>query len=147
MTKQDGLFSSILMRVHSMLAGSGIEIEDITHNQYQEAYFLRKSDVVTRINIAYSGKGKVTGVLAVQKDPLTDEGLRLLAPFMGHQMSTVPEDGKVFTFDQPFLNEYHARLLPLMLERHIRIADVVARQWCQRYTFSRDSEVAIVDIF
>ena len=146
MTEQDGLAFSILKRVQAILATSGIEIEGITHNQYQEAYFFRRGEEVARLNIAYSAQGKVTGIMAVQKDPLSDDLTGLLAPLLGHQVWTVPEEGKVFTFDQPFLNEYHARLLVVTAERQIRIADVAPRDYCQRYTFSRDSEVAVVDI-
>ncbi len=147
MTKQDGLPFSILMRVQSILATSGVEIEDIAHNQYQEAYFFRRGDVAARVNIAYNGRGKVAGVVASQKDPLSDELARLLEPLIGHQVLTVLEEEKVFTFGEPFLNEYHARLTSLALEHQISVADVAPRDYCQRYTFSRDSEVAVVDIF
>ncbi len=146
MTEQDGLGFSILKRVQAILATSGIEIEGITHNQYQEVYFFRRDDAVARLNIAYNGRGKVTGVMAVQKDALSDELVRLLTPFVGYQVPIIPEKERVFTFDQPFLNDYHARLLSLTQKRQISIADVTAREWCQRYTFSRDSEVAVVDI-
>jgi hypothetical protein len=46
----------------------------------------------------------------------------------------------------PFLKELHDRLVPLLEARGIGVAALDERQWCQRYTFTRQDEIAVVDI-
>ena len=52
-----------------------------------------------------------------------------------------------FSFEEDFLNQLHHRLIPLAEEREIVIQNVVKHPWSLRYTFNRESEVAVYDIF
>lgn len=149
MTEQDGLPYAILMQVGSALAGSGVEIEDIGHNQYQEAYYFRRDGASVRVNISYNSRGKVGSIVAVQTDPLSADILQLISHLTGRTLSSPRgdfDDTEVH-FNKPFLNDFHARLRTLMGDRDIHIADVVEQQWCQRYTLERSDEVATLDIW
>jgi tRNA A37 threonylcarbamoyladenosine biosynthesis protein TsaE len=157
LTEEDGILFGILMQVHSALAGTGIEIESIAHNQYQEAYFFHRDGASARINIPYNGKGKIGRVMSTQTDTLSEELRRLLEPLTagvalvnrstsstaaGHE-----EGDLVGRISKDFLREFHTRLLPLTRERGIQIADLAEKPWCQRYTFARESDSAVVDVW
>lgn len=148
LSEQDGVLFAILGQVQALLEGAGIEIESIVHNQYQEAYFFRRGDETARLNIAYNAKGRVKGVAAVQKDPLSEDLARRLGGLTDRPLPT--GTGVVATaggLSRPFLQEYHDRLEPMFKERRIRIANLVERPWCVRYAFERDGEVATIDIW
>ena len=50
-------------------------------------------------------------------------------------------------FSKQFLNDLHEKVLKLCDARGIIVQKVVEQQWCQRYSFSRDSEVAVYDVW
>ena len=149
MTEQDGLPYAILMQVGSALAGSGVEIEDIGHNQYQEAYYFRRDGDSARVNISYNSRGKVGSIVPVQTDPLSADILRLTSHLTGRTLSSPRGDfdDTEVRFDKQFLNDFHVRLRTLMGDRDIHIADVAEQQWCQRYTLTRSDDIAVIDIW
>ncbi|WP_262031064.1 AAA family ATPase [Microvirga sp. Mcv34] len=157
LTEQDGILFGILRQVQAALKGSGIEIEGIVHNQYQEAYFFHRDGASTRLNIAYNGRGKVGRIMPVQACALSDELCQRLGAMVDKILLPVSQArslsgtgvtcGADYRPNQDFLGEFHARLLPLAQERGIRIADVAEKQYCQRYTFARDSAAVVVDIW
>lgn len=149
-SEQDGVLFAILIQVNAFLDGSGIEIEEIIHNQYQEAYYFRRDEAAARLNIAYNSRGRVKGVAAVKKDPLGDDLTRLLAALIDRPLP--PGGGGKATegsvgFSKPFLQDYHNRLEPMLQERNVRISSVAERPWCVRYALDRDGEVATIDIW
>ncbi|WP_419532922.1 AAA family ATPase [Endozoicomonas sp.] len=139
---------TILERVKSLIAGHAIEIDDIIHNQYQEAYVFKRKNNFARINITYSGKNKVTNVVDAQTTELGSYVADLLASLKN---SALPVKTAIqlpsFQFEKAFLNDFHQRLSLLTGDHGISIQDVTSHQWSQRYTFVRDSEVAIFDIY
>jgi tRNA A37 threonylcarbamoyladenosine biosynthesis protein TsaE len=151
-TPQHGAPYAILQLVRAALQGSGVVIEDIVHNQYQEAYLLRREGEATRVNFSYSGRGKITDVAAPQGGPLGGEMMRLLGHLRGRPVLSPGGAGQSsagveIRFSRPFLQEYHLRLTPIMERREIRIAAVDEKQWNLRYTFARGNEVAVMDVF
>ena len=62
---------SVLAEIRKLMAGTGIVINDVFHNQYQEVYHFRREGEFARIDIAYNGRSKITSVAAPQ---LTDLG-------------------------------------------------------------------------
>lgn len=148
---RDGVMFAILGQVQALLEGTGIEIESIVHNQYQEAYFFRRGEEAVRLNIAYNGRGRVTSVTAVQKDPLSEDLARRLGGLTDRPLPTwtgaVEAVAAAGGLSRPFLQEYHDRLEPMLRERRIRIASLVERPWCVRYAFERDGELATIDIW
>ncbi|WP_246663647.1 ATP-dependent DNA helicase [Phyllobacterium endophyticum] len=152
MSLQQRFRADVLSRARGLLADTGIEIEDVAHHQYQEAFYLRRDAETARMNISYNGRLQITRVNAPQVGTFADELCGIFAPLVGQVVTpAVPATtSPVFqaTSDRPFLNEFHNRILPLLDSRQIRVTSVKEQQWSQRYTFARGNEAAVVvDIF
>ncbi|GEO12637.1 ATP-dependent DNA helicase [Microvirga aerophila] len=145
--------SGVLAKIRVILSDTGIVIDDVAHHQYQEAYYLSRGAATCRVNISYNGKFKIGSVMPQQTGPLGEELRALLAPLVGQNWSA-PMSAAAGTATGlgagpalPFLRDLHDRLLPLLEPRSIRVASLEERQWCQRYTFAREGDTAVVDIF
>lgn len=138
----------LLTKVRALLADSEVGIDHIDHNQYQEAYYFRRGDELARINIGYGNRGKVSSLQLASPSHVGSEVLRCLASLKDVPI-VVPTNTStdVFSFDKPFLNEFHGRVDALARSEGILIHDVVPRAWCQRYRFVRGEEVAVYDVF
>lgn len=139
---------ALLVKVRGLLAAARVDIDRIDHNQYQESYYVRRDDLLARINIAYGNRGKVTALRLQSPSTFGSEVLALLhslkdAPVVA---SHNPSPGQ-FGFDKPFLNEFHGRVETLAVSEGIHIQDVAALPWCQRYSFVRDGEIAVYDVW
>jgi YD repeat-containing protein len=145
-------FFGILQLVQAALQVSGIVIENVVHNPWQEAYSFRREGEATRVNFSYDGRGRLTGIAAPQGGSLGDEMMRLLGYLRFPHVLPIPEGagegsaGMEIRFSRPFLQEYHVRLVPIMEQRGIRIAAAEEKQWNLRYTFARGAEVAVMDV-
>lgn len=143
----------VLARVRDLLAGTDIEIDDVAHHQYQEAFYLRRDLDTARANISYNGKFKITAVVVPSAGAFGEQLGELLRPlvglFIGSARSVAGTGGAsdVQTPSRPFLAEFHDRLVPLLKERQIRVVDLKEHAWSQRYTFPRDNDAAVVDVF
>ncbi|SJM62636.1 RecD-like DNA helicase Atu2026 [Brevundimonas diminuta 3F5N] len=147
LSEEDGALFAIVCQVQVLLDGTGIEIESIIHNQYQEAYFFRRGEEAARLNIAYNARGRVKSVAAVQKGPLSEELARRLGGLTNRPLPTGTGAVEAGGLSRPFLQEYHDQLEPMLRERRIRVASLTERPWCVRYAFERDGEVATIDIW
>lgn len=142
------LLLSLLAKVRKLIEGRGVTIEDIHHNQYQEAYCFRREAESARIDIAYNGRNKITGVAAPHLSDLGVELTSLLSALKGRPLdagggSTVAD----VHFSKQFLNDFHEKMLKLCDATGITLQKVVEQQWCQRYSFTRGSEVAVYDVW
>jgi hypothetical protein len=139
---------ALLGRVQDLIAGSDIGIDGIGHNQYQEAYTFRQGEDFARIDIGYTGKEKISNITSPHLSELSSYIIDLLAPLKGAPIARSPTvAAQDFSFEEDFLNQLHHRLIPLAEEREIVIQNVVKHPWSLRYTFNRESEVAVYDIF
>lgn len=142
------LLLSLLAEVRKLIDGRGLTIEEVFHNQYQEVYHFRREAESARIDIAYNGKNKVTGVVAPYLSDLGGELTSLLSvlkgrPLLGGGGSAVAGAH----FSKPFLTDFHEIVLRLCDATGITVQKVVEQQWCQRYSFARGSEVAVYDVW
>lgn len=142
------LLRSLLAEVRKLIEGRGVSIEDVHHNQYQEVYLFKREAESARINIAYNSKNKVTGVAAPFLSDLGVELASLLSALKGLPLAagggtTISEAN----FAKKFLNDFHAKMLTLCDVTGITVQKVVEQQWCQRYSFARDREVAVFDVW
>lgn len=139
---------AVLAGVRGILDERGILIEDVAHNQYQEAFYLRRDLDTARVNIAYNGKLTVTGIAAAGGGAFGASVGDLLRPLIG-QIGRPAASGAA-AVAQPgraFLAAFHDRLVTLLAARKIAVADLKEQAWSQRYTFAREAESAVVDIF
>lgn len=142
------LLLSLLAEVRKLIDGRGVAIEDVHHNQYQEVYHFRREAEFARIDIAYNSKNKITGVAAPHLSELGAELTALFSALKGLPLLASGEStaAKVH-FSKQFLNDFHAKMLTLCDVTGITVQKVVEQQWCQRYSFSRGSEVAVYDVW
>jgi hypothetical protein len=138
----------ILNRVREFTKNSGIGVDSIAHQQYQEAYTFAREDDFARVDIGYNSKEKITRVVTPIPSELSSEIQGLLSPLVGTPIAAAGHiAANQFTFDEDFLNEFHERLIPLAVEQEISIQKVVRHPWSLRYSFNRGAEVAVYDIY
>ena len=139
---------TVLQRIKELVARANVEIELISHKQFLEVYYFKRDEEYSRININFNGKSKITNIYAHDLSELGDELVGLLDSL---KLGTVAvSNGKSIVaveFDKPFLNEFHAMILPLASDRNIEIQKVEEINYCQRYSFVRDTEIAVFNIF
>ena len=150
---QEAFRLGVLARVRDLLGETGIEIDDVAHHQYQEAFYLRRDLETARVNISYNGKFKITAVAVPPAGAFSEQLGELLRPLVGQSIgSALPVAGTggssgLQSPSRPFLAQFHERLLPLLRERQIHIVGLKEQAWSQRYTFSRGGDAAVVDVF
>lgn len=139
---------SLLAAVRKLIDGKLVKIDDIYHNQYQEAYIFKRGGELARIDVGYNAKLRVAHVAAPQLTELSAELVNLLAPLKGVPLAaSLAEAGRKADFDKPFLNDFHQRADALCTDAGITIRNVVEQQWSLRYTFTRCGEVAVYDVW
>lgn len=149
----DDFRAVMLNRVREAISGTDIEIHDVAHHQYQEAFYFGRGTETARVNISYNGKFAITSVAVPPGGALDHELDDLLRPLVwqfGSSPARNPEGaGSAGSGvpSRPFLQAFHDRLLPLFDAKDIKVSDLKEQAWSQRYTFERHSETAVVDIF
>jgi len=141
------LLLSLLAEVRRFIDGRGVTIEDVHHNQYQEVYHFRREAEFARIDIAYNGKNKITGVVAPYLSDLGVELTSVLSALKGLPLVAGGASAAKVQFSKQFLNDFHGKMLELCDATGITVQKVVEQQWCQRYSFSRGSELAVYDVW
>lgn len=139
---------SVLAEVRKLIDGKGIAIEGIFHNQYQEVYHFKREGESARIDVAYNGKNKITGVAAPHLGGLGAELASLLStlkgktPFVGGGSAVA--DAR---FSKQFLSDFHEKVLSVCGESGITVQKVVEQPWSLRYSFARDGALAVYDVW
>jgi hypothetical protein len=140
--------NDLLASIRGLLDRTQIEIEDVAHNQWQEAYYLRRGEEAVRANIGYNGKMKVTRITPTHQSPFGNEVVSLLQPLIGATPSNdANQTGEPSLPTRPFLKEFHQRVVPALRQREIRVSNLKELPWCQRYTCQRGHDVTVIDIF
>ncbi|MBQ0719031.1 MAG: AAA family ATPase [Gammaproteobacteria bacterium] len=148
-TPENTFLFTLLAEVRSLLVTSGIEISEIHHQQYQEAYFFTRGAESERINFSYKSNQKISSVLMLNQSALGEELLGLLSPLKGRLISNelaAPCDAE-FEFSEPFLHEFHLRLLAAAKGKGMAIGNVEEQQYSLRYYFQKREDRAVVDIY
>lgn len=140
----------ILNRVKSLIAGSEVQIQSINHNQYMESYFFEKGSEITRIDISYNGKKKITRLNVPHPSELSSQLQNLLSPLINSLIMPAPSSSSIsdnIQSDKDFINELLQRIQYLSTPKDILISDLIEQQWNIRLTFSRGQEVAVFDVY
>lgn len=134
--------------IRKLLADTGIDIEDIAHHQYREAYFFKRGDDAVRIDIGYKGNSTVSGVTCPRPNSFAAEIMTRLAELSGQKPGA---DGasaaRASVPDRPFLKDFHDRLVAALTQKGIRVISLKEQAWSQRYVLARGSDSITVDIF
>lgn len=142
------LLLSLLAEVRRLTDGRNIVIEDIQHNQWQEAYHFKRETESARVDIAYTSKNRVSSLATHGLGGLCSELADLLSPLKGRPLvaSGSPSVARV-SFPKQFLNEFHEKVVELCGLSGITVQNVVEQQWSLRYSFVKDGAVAVYDVF
>ena len=134
--------------IQSRLADSGVEMEDVAHHQYREAYFFKRGADAARIDIGYKANGTIGGVTCPKPDGFAEEIMARLADLAGHKPGTGGGSGSGGSApDRPFLKDFHDRLMAALTRKDIKAISLRELSWCQRYVLARRSDSVTVDIF
>ena len=150
---QEAFRLELLERVRGILSGKGIEIDDVALDQYQEAFYRRRDLDTARVNISYNGSLKITAVTVPPANAFREELGQLLRPLAGTAIGSggrsLEKSGAsgVQMPSRPFLAAFHDRLLPPLRESQIEVIGLKEQVWSQRYTFARDNESVVVDVY
>jgi hypothetical protein len=134
--------------IRNRLADTGIEIEDVAHHQYREAYFFKRGADAIRIDIGYKGNWTVSGVTCPKPDGFAEEIMARIAGLSGQKPGTgTSSAASAGAPDRPFLRDFHDRLIAALSKKGIMVANFKEQQWSQRYILARGPDSVTVDIF
>jgi len=151
---------NLLKKVTSLTSKHDIQILDVRHHLYQELYVFQKNDLVAEVQFIYNGKKRISTVKSRGLGVLDTELEQLLSPLVGVTLSAViqtvvakkevpqckPE--MIFTFEQEHLEQFHQRVLSILTPHNIIVSELEQQsQWNQRYTFSRETQSAVIDFY
>lgn len=140
---------ALLSEIKSSLIGLSIEVVEITHNQYQEAYLFQQKDEYSTVRIGYNGKYKVTSIQASDDSELSRLITDRLLLLKGKTLNTFNnnETDYIIELPEPFLADFHQRVVEVFDKLSVVISEVRARDYAQRYCFQKESNRAVFDIF
>ncbi len=143
------LFRSWLQtEIRALLADAGVEIEDVAHHQYREAYFFKRGANAVRIDIGYKGNWTVSGVTCHRPDGFAEEIMPRLADLIGQKPGAGGSNAAGGSAPgRPFLKDFHDRLLAALTQNGIGVISLKEQAWSQRYVLARGSDSVTVDIF
>ncbi|MCE8540217.1 AAA family ATPase [Ruegeria pomeroyi] len=134
--------------IRNSLADTGIEIEDIAHHQYREAYFFKRGADAVRIDIGYKGNWTVSSVNCPKPDGFAEEVMTRIAGLSGQKPGTGTSSSAIAVApDRPFLRDFHDRMIAALSKKGITMVSLRELQWSQRYVLARGPDSVTVDIF
>lgn len=148
-SQKSGILYSIFGAVRQAIENTDINITDIDHQQYQEAYYFNKGDESARINLTYNSKNKITSIVSPQLTVLASDIISLLHSLQGRVVVDITMSVKEnqFEFDEPFMLQFHERLVEACNKHDVHISNVESKHYFLRYTFAKDDDVGVLDIY
>jgi hypothetical protein len=134
--------------IGALLSGTGVEVEDIAHHPYREAYFFKRDSEAARIDITYKGDWTIANVACSRPSVFAESVRERIVSIVGRKPTGPPSrPGAVSVPTRIFLKNYHDRLVAALASRRIRVAELREQDFAQRYTFARESDAVEVNIF
>jgi len=146
-TSTSPFLSSLLLKIKELVEPHGVSVLNVCHQNYQEQYFFSVSGQEVRINVFYNSKDRISNILAVKPSDASAFIVSLLEPLKGKPIIVNQNGAKIFEFSEPFLQEFHEELELILAPQGVAIADVQQNNYCQRYSFIKDREVAVFDMY
>lgn len=142
--------------IERILSACGLDVTDVQDMPYRRRLTLVRDGMVGRVDIVYDGKQVVKSVQPLGTGPggeVAAEAARSLDAIVGNLIETEAEAAHPFEppegfFDgQPHLASLFSELQEALRGTEIDIQSVEHHQWMERYTFGRDGERAVVDVY
>ena len=142
---KDEFLESVFQDVSSKIIADDIIITNIIHNSYQEIYTFERDKLTCRASFSYNSKSIVTNISLIETNQLAEDLKVLLASIIGHLITTQEHD--TFEFSTDFLEEFYHSLKDTLLPCSIAVANIEHNSWMERYTFTRENEIAVIDFY
>lgn len=139
---------SLLNEIRRLIEGRNILIENVLHNQWQEAYHFKRGSESARVDIAYTSKNKISSIASHDIGGLGSDIAEILSSLKGRPLlAGVSLTAAEALFTKQFLNDFHQKVIELCGANGISIQSVAEQQWCLRYSFSKDDAVSVYDVW
>ena len=142
---KDIFLLAIYQKIATITESNNIKILDLQHNQNQEQYIFESNDEQSRVAIYYNDKDIITTINPMETNNLSNLIKAILEPFKNHLLTT--EKHSNFTFTERFLEDFYLALANTLNNQKIIIANIEHLNYMERYTFTRDNEIAIIDFY
>ena len=134
--------------IRNRLDDTGVEIEDVAHHQYREAYFFKRGADAVRIDISYKRNWTVSGVTCPRPDGFAEVIMARIADLIGQKPGAGGSSAAGRSApDRPFLKDFDDRLVAALTQKGIRVINLKEQKYSQRYVLARGSDSVTVDIF
>lgn len=128
--------------------GTGISIVDVLHYNYQERYIFKRENEQASISFSYKGNWKVSSVKSLGQGGFDAELSILLAQLDGALLDlSEPTNEVTLIFSESFLEEFYKNITSQLTEDDISIIKIDSRQFCERYYFQQNSDLAVFDFW
>jgi hypothetical protein len=144
---QDPFLLLVYQKVVSLLQNHTVEIVNVAHNQYQEQYTFKNDQEATTIIFYYNGKNLITNIQSVETNALSSQLKDLFASMKKHVLGVVNGKEEGFEFPEKFLETYYDTVKNTIETIGAKVGDIEHKNWMERYMFTRDDEVAIIDFY
>lgn len=147
--KENTFLMGILCSIYDIVFPEKLEIVDIHHHPYLEAYFFTSSDNRCRINIYYNGKNEIKSITAQETSEFSNNVVELLSKLHLKKVITkaIAQDKNELTFVHSFLEEFYNQLDLAVQKYNIQIDSKTSSDWVENYVFSKENEFATFSIW
>jgi hypothetical protein len=142
---QDKFLLVIYQKIATIVESNNIKILDLQHNQNQEQYIFESNDEQSRVAIYYKDKDIISTINPMETNNLSNLIKAILEPLKNHILTV--EEHSDFIFTEQFLEDFYLALKNKLSNQKIVIANIEHLNYMERYIFSRDNEIAIIDFY
>lgn len=135
------LYENIILKTEAV----NIKVLDIIHNSYQERYTFEQEKLTSRVLFSYNSKDKITNISFIETNELSNKLSTLLASLKYNTVAT--ESKEYLEFSQDFLEDFYININEKVTNLDILVINIEHNSWMERYTFSREEEVAVIDFY
>ncbi len=140
---KDKFLLAIYQKIVTIVESNNIKILDLQHNQNQEQYIFESNDEQSKVAIYYNDKEIVTTINPMETNNLSNLIKAILEPLKNQML--IVEEHINFIFMEEFLEDFYLLLKDKLSDLKIKIANIEHINYRERYTFSRNNEIVIID--
>lgn len=147
--EENGFLMGILNAVYETVSPLKIDIEDIHHHPYQEAYFFSDGIERCRINIYYNSKQEIGKIAPQEMTTFSQKMVDLLGSLQQKRVipQTTIQSNYDLTFSEQFLEDFYNQLNDVLQPHGIQISSKTSYDWMENYVFSKGKDIATFSIW
>ncbi len=142
----DSISMLISKKVNDICLYLDMNIKEVAHHPWCELYSFEKDNKIDRIQIYYNGKNKITSIKSIENNTF-EKLIELLKKELLDTIVLTKVDKSKFVFQEDFLESFYFSIKEKIEKHNISIININHINYCERYTFEKDSKVAIIDFW